>query len=116
MNGRDLKHLHDAPQRCRPCQLERTAFFAVPGSERHECLRRGFCVEEVREAELKNWAKQQNIPFPVGRITSDAESTRRQWGVCALPSLVLTDSNHIVRAEGFSVSELQKKINENNPL
>ena len=32
------------------------------------------------------------------------------WGVRAQPWLILTDKEHVVRAEGFSVDELDDKI------
>lgn len=31
---------------------------------------------------------------------------RRSWGAKSLPWLILTDENHIVRAEGFRIDEL----------
>lgn len=35
--------------------------------------------------------------------------TRYNWGVRSLPWMILTDKNHIVAAEGFTVSELDEK-------
>lgn len=32
------------------------------------------------------------------------------WGVESLPWLILTDRSHLVRAEGFDLSELQNKM------
>jgi hypothetical protein len=46
----------------------------------------------------------------VGAITADIEKTRFTWGVRSLPWLILTDSKHIIRAEGFNLSELDEKI------
>ena len=62
--------------------------------------------------ELKNWTTQNNITFPVGMLEGDEEKVKFDWGVQALPWLVLTDPNHVVRAEGFSLDELDKKIKE----
>ena len=59
---------------------------------------------------LNKWEKEYNIPFAVGTITADIEKTRFTWGVQSLPRLILTDNKHIIRAEGFSVSELNEKI------
>jgi hypothetical protein len=36
--------------------------------------------------------------------------TKSVWGVGALPWLILTDKGHVVRAEGFSVDELEARI------
>jgi hypothetical protein len=43
-------------------------------------------------------------------IQDEVEKTRFAWGVKSLPWLILTDQEHIVRAEGFSLSEFDKKI------
>jgi hypothetical protein len=39
-------------------------------------------------------------------IKANIEKTRIAWGINSLPRLILTDKKHIVRAEGFSTSEL----------
>jgi len=38
------------------------------------------------------------------------KQTRFAWGVKSLPWLILTDKEHIVRAEGFNINELDEKI------
>jgi len=43
-------------------------------------------------------------------IQADEEKTRIDWGVRSLPWLILTDKEHIVTAEGFSVNELNEQI------
>lgn len=55
---------------------------------------------------LNDWVKKNNIPFPTGMIQGDETHTRFTWGVKSLPWLIMTDKNHIVRAEGLSLSEL----------
>ena len=37
------------------------------------------------------------------------EKTLNNWGVQSLPWLILTDKNHIVTAEGFSIDDLNEK-------
>ena len=62
---------------------------------------------------LKEWMTKFKIPSPCGVITGDAEKVetiRNKWGVRGLPWLVLTDKKHIVRAEGFGISELDERI------
>ena len=59
---------------------------------------------------LNEWLKDQNIPFSVGMIEAKEKETRLAWGVKSLPWLILTDTEHVVTAEGFSISELDEKI------
>jgi hypothetical protein len=61
---------------------------------------------------LNDWVKKYNIPFAVGMIAGDEEKTRFEWRVKSLPWLILTDRKHIVRAEGFGLSELDEKIKQ----
>jgi len=67
-------------------------------------------ASKVEQAKLDEWIKDNNIPFPVGMIQDDVEKTHFTWGVKTLPWLILTDKEHIVRAEGFGINELDKKI------
>jgi len=73
------------------------------------------CVHasEVDEAALDEWMRDCNVPFAAKTINHDAEKTRFAWGVKSLPWLILADSKHIVRAEGFSLGELEEKVREN---
>jgi len=67
-------------------------------------------TSQVAENTLNEWTKKRNIPFQVGAITADIEKTRFAWGVRSLPWLILADKQHIVRAEGISLVELDEKI------
>jgi len=67
-------------------------------------------ASEMQKDALDDWAKKYKIPFVVGMIEGDAEKTRFAWGVKSLPWLILTDRQHIVRAEGFGLDELSQKI------
>jgi 5-hydroxyisourate hydrolase-like protein (transthyretin family) len=58
-------------------------------------------------ASVKAWTKQQSASFPIA-AARDAEKARLDFGVKSLPWLILTDSEHIVRAEGFSVGQLEE--------
>ncbi len=62
---------------------------------------------------LNEWMRDYNVPFTAKTVTQDVEKIRLAWGVKSLPWLILADSKHIVRAEGFSLDELEKKIREN---
>ena len=59
---------------------------------------------------LSQWKNKYNIPFPVGMVQGDAEKANFAWGVRSLPWLILTDKDHIVSSNGFSVTELDNKI------
>ncbi|MBN1973181.1 MAG: redoxin domain-containing protein [Sedimentisphaerales bacterium] len=59
---------------------------------------------------FNDWIKEYNINIPMGFIETDSEDTRFNWGVKALPWLILTDKQHIVQVEGFSINELDEKI------
>ena len=42
----------------------------------------------------------------------DPDEIKFSWSVQALPWLILTEKNHIVRAEGFNLEELDEKIKQ----
>ena len=67
-------------------------------------------ASKIEQAQLDEWIKENEIIFPVGMTGSEEEKTRFNWGVKSLPWLILTDKNHVVTAEGFSINELTKNI------
>ena len=67
-------------------------------------------ASKIESDKLQAWAKDNKLPFPVGTIAGDIETTRTAWGVKALPWLILTDRRHVVTAEGFGIDELDDKI------
>ncbi len=67
-------------------------------------------ASKVDENALSAWATENNIRFPVGIIQGDKDRTRFAWGVRSLPWLILTDCDHVVTAEGFSLDELDERI------
>jgi protocatechuate 3,4-dioxygenase beta subunit len=80
-------------------------------------VQKGIVVAAVQASQIESdtlqaWAKKNNLPFPVGTITGDVETTRTAWGVKALPWLILTDRRHVVVAEGFGIDGLEDKIHE----
>ncbi|MBN2591285.1 MAG: carboxypeptidase regulatory-like domain-containing protein [Sedimentisphaerales bacterium] len=66
---------------------------------------------EVTVDELKNWLDEYKIPFISGRITSDFDKVKFNWGVRGLPWLILTDKNGKIQAEGIDLEEGMKVIN-----
>ncbi len=71
-------------------------------------------ASKVDENKLDEWIKKNNIPFAAGVITADIEKTRFVWGVRSLPWLILTDKQHVVIAEGFTMAELDEKLGNNS--
>jgi peroxiredoxin len=67
-------------------------------------------ISKVEQDALNEWIKSQNISFPVGMVSNDEQAIRFTWGIKSLPWLILTDTNHIVRAEGFALAELDEKL------
>ncbi len=71
-------------------------------------------ASETDEKTLDTWVTDADIPFPVGTIPADHEQTRFAWGVRSLPWLILTDKSHVIRAEGFRLSDLDGILLANN--
>ena len=72
-------------------------------------------ASKVDNSVFDEWLKKNNITSPVvGMIQGDEEKIRFTWGVRSLPWLILTDKEHVVIAEGFSVAELDEKLNDNS--
>jgi len=69
-------------------------------------------ASKINEDKLNEWVEKYNIPFTVGMIQGKEEETRFAWGVRSLPWLILTNRQHIVRAENFGLNELNEKIKE----
>ncbi|MBN2591290.1 MAG: redoxin domain-containing protein, partial [Sedimentisphaerales bacterium] len=75
-------------------------------------------TSKIEQETLDEWIEKNNISIPVGMIESDPstslgtgkEQTKFNWGVKALPWLILTDEKHIVKAEGFSINKLDNQI------
>ena len=64
----------------------------------------------VDEKALAEWINEHKISFPVEMIPGDVEKAKSTWNVSSLPWLILTDREHIVRAEGFAPAELDQKV------
>ncbi|UCF15389.1 MAG: carboxypeptidase regulatory-like domain-containing protein, partial [Phycisphaerales bacterium] len=62
-------------------------------------------ASKVDQNVLDGWAKKYNIPVSA-MVGGDDRKIRFSWGVQSLPWLILTDSQHVVTAEGFRLSEL----------
>ena len=52
------------------------------------------------------------LPFTLNVIAGEAEKTRAAWGVKGLPAFILTDPEHLVRADDFGFNELEAKLAE----
>lgn len=69
-------------------------------------------VSGMDRAELDKWIMENNVSFPVSMSQGDPERLRLAWGVQSLPWLILAEDKHIVRAEGFSVDELEERMEQ----
>jgi hypothetical protein len=70
----------------------------------------GIQVSKINGNDLGKWIEENNVPFRIGMVRGDEKKARFTWGARSLPWLVLTDEKHIVRAEGFRLSELDAKL------
>jgi len=61
---------------------------------------------------LNQWVKKYNIKLTIGMVEGDEEKTKFAWGVRSLPWLILTDQEHIVRSNGFSLTELDERLSK----
>jgi hypothetical protein len=66
-------------------------------------------ASEIDPKILEEWVKKNNIPYSV-MIEGDVKKTKFIWGIQSLPWLILTDTDHLIKAEGFAVNELGDKI------
>jgi hypothetical protein len=69
-------------------------------------------ASNVDSSVLNEWAEKNNISFSIGMIQGDEEKILFTWGIRSLPWLILTDKEHIVRAEGLAITELDMKVDE----
>jgi protocatechuate 3,4-dioxygenase beta subunit len=59
---------------------------------------------------LSDWLRKNGITIPCGKFDGDISIPGRTWAVQSLPWLILTDRNHVIASEGFSLAELNDKI------
>ena len=69
------------------------------------------------EKPIAEWLSKEKFTGPTGAVppTADkntAETALFRWGVRGLPWLVLTDPEHVVRAEGLSLEELNSRLGD----
>ncbi|MBN2589800.1 MAG: hypothetical protein JXA96_08050, partial [Sedimentisphaerales bacterium] len=61
---------------------------------------------------FQSWITKNEILPPAGYHQSNSEELQYTWGVKSLPWLILTDKNHIVTDEGFSIDDLDGKLED----
>lgn len=62
---------------------------------------------------LDQWMKRINLSIPVATVIGDIDETRFIWNVQSLPWLILADREHVVKAEGFALQELDDILKAN---
>lgn len=87
------------------------------GSRSDGLQRRGVLLYAVHarsaDAEaLAEWIERFNITFENSTLGDDAATKLASWGVQSLPWLILTDTKHVVRKEGFELTELDSLLEE----
>jgi len=79
--------------------------------------KRGVLVVAIHAAtgnadSLDAWAKKYDITVPVGTVAADVQEVKYTWAVQSLPWLILTDREHVVRAAGFPLSQLDRTLEQ----
>jgi len=64
----------------------------------------------IEDETFKNWIQENKISLSAGILPGNMEEKLRDWGVKAMPWLILTDAEHVVTAEGFNINELDERI------
>ena len=67
-------------------------------------------ARSVEKKELDDWLEQNQITLPVGIVEKGNDNFQSTWGAKSLPWLILTNEQHVIQAEGFSINELDKSI------
>jgi protocatechuate 3,4-dioxygenase beta subunit len=70
----------------------------------------GVQSSSLGQEELDEQLKKAKVTFAVGMIGADEEKVKSQWGIDGLPWLILTNKQHIVKANGFVVAEITEKL------
>ncbi len=67
-------------------------------------------VAPLDRTALDRWLADQKVPFQAQILPDGFDKQRPAWGVQSLPWLILTDKGHTVVAEGFSLDDLDKRL------
>jgi hypothetical protein len=59
---------------------------------------------------VRQWLNERGVPFPAGAVAGDASKLLKDWTVQALPWLVLLDEQHVLRATGFDLAQLDESL------
>ena len=67
-------------------------------------------VSNVNMTKYETWLRQNGVAFDIHVATGDFADRQSTWGIKGLPWLILADPEHVVRAEGFAVDELERQL------
>ena len=59
---------------------------------------------------LSQWTQSSGVSTPIYCVPGDAGQVRNAWNAQSLPWLILTDRDHVVRAEGFGLEDLDRRL------
>jgi hypothetical protein len=60
-----------------------------------------------QKKEVEKWLKKNHVSLETGIIKGEPYDTLLAWGARALPWLILTNKQHVITNEGFSINELK---------
>jgi len=63
-------------------------------------------TSKVNKEKLDEWIKEQKTSFLLGSLPGKEKAVFGQWSVRGLPWLIITDKDHKVTHEGFTIDEL----------
>ena len=101
-----LWDMHQRPSRNCLVQLAQRA----EELKRKDVIVMALQASKVEKNALDQWAKKNDIAFPMGMIQANENKAHFTWGIRSLPWLILTDREHRVIAEGFALSELSDRM------
>jgi hypothetical protein len=67
-------------------------------------------VTPVDPKQHEDWLRTNQVAFSVHVADAGFDAAKAKWGVQSLPWLVLTDKEHVVKAEGFAMGELDERL------
>jgi len=95
--------------------------FARLLGEQYDALRQkgltvvGLQATPITPESYKEWRDTNPVPYPVGRVAVKSDDLRWASDVESLPWLILSDKAHKVVAEGFTLEDLDAKLQALKP-
>jgi hypothetical protein len=65
---------------------------------------------KVDSAALQQWAQENAVSFPILALGENLDAIRSAWNIRSLPWLILADGNHVVKAIGGTLDEMDTQL------